>query len=128
MKRNYSKALTDLLLTGNDPAVVLSAFVQTLTKRGHSKLIKPVFQEVIKTLEAKESKTKPVVTIDSMSAKVNEDAVKEALQKLGADNEPYLTKEDPSLIGGFTATFNFKKIDQSYKRALTSLYEATRTH
>lgn len=127
MKQHYIHALTDLIISGSDPRKLLSNFRDALTRRGHERLLRPVLLGVIKAFESKSVSDRAIVTLVSKSAKVHEGTIREVLQKIGSDGMDYTVTEDPSLIGGFKAAYKHTSVDQSYKRALVSLYEAIRS-
>jgi len=121
MKDVYTQAIIELLNTGKKPSDVLAGVKKTMTARGHQSLYKKVLQNVLMKLEAKTPQTSVLVAKKS-DLQEHETAIKKALAELGTDNEPAIVL-DNNLIGGFITEHDHKRIDQSYKNKLASLYK-----
>jgi F0F1-type ATP synthase delta subunit len=122
MKQAYVTALTNSLLSGLSPEVALVNIKALLSRKGHMRLWPQILRATKRVLEAKLKSHIPQVTV-SKSGVVTETKIKSALAMLGvAETEAYTEVVDTTLVGGFTARFKGKLIDQSYKRALVNLY------
>lgn len=126
MKSAYVHAVLGMLQSGVAVETVLTGLQHTLTRKNHLKLYAPVLLEVTRILEAdKHAGAAVVTTVSAAHAKELAQQITEALQSLGADKTVSVKETiDETLIGGFVATFDYKECDQSYKKALTSLYES----
>ena len=126
MKTEYAQAL---VATINEGVLVNDALVglqRTLERKHHGKLYASVLREAVRTLESNKGSTSAVVTVaKAADMEAQKDAIVAALEALGAtSNTPVTEVVDESLIGGFVATFDYKERNQSYKKALKSLYES----
>lgn len=122
MKDTYTKALLELLGTGEDISQVLDGFKKTLKRRGHERLLVPVLQAVVRVLEAKRADTLVSVVSEADKTKFAE-TIKATLTELGATAEPEYVV-DETLVGGFVAEHNHVRVDRSYKTRLVSLYRS----
>lgn len=127
MKTQYAQALVAAINGGTSVNDALLGLKRVLDQKRHSKLYAPVLLEVIRTLEAKKrSGVNAVVSVAKNSDIVAlKDAIASALQQLGTTQATNITEVvDETLIGGFVAIYDHKEYDQSYKKALKSLYES----
>ncbi len=126
MKTQYAQALVAAINGGTSVNDALLGLKRVLDQKRHSKLYAPVLLEVIRTLEAKRSGVNAVVSVAKNSdIAALKDAIASALQQLGTTQATNITEVvDETLIGGFIATYDHKEYDQSYKKALKSLYES----
>lgn len=126
MKSAYVQAFLELLKAGMSVDTALSGLKSTLERKNHLKLYAPVLLEVMRVLEAdKDGKSATVAVASLAQAKVHASHISSALQALGVDKDTVVKETvDETLVGGFVATFDYKEHDQSYKKALTSLFES----
>ncbi len=104
----------------------LAGLKSTLERKNHTKLYAPVLLEVMRVLEADKDGGTAVVAVASLSqAKELKVQIATALSTLGVDTHTAVKETiDETLVGGFVATFDYKEHDQSYKKALKSLFES----
>ncbi len=122
MKQAYVTALTSSLISGTAPEEVLLNIKSLLLRKGHLRLWPQILRATKRVLEAKLKSHSPQVTV-AKSCVIAESKIKSALVLIGvAETEAYTEVVDTTLVGGFTACFKGKLIDQSYKRALVNLY------
>lgn len=126
MKTEYAHAFLDVLKDGMSVETALSGLSATLAKKQHSKLLGSVLLEVLRVLEANKGVKQAVVSVAKESDAVAQKAKIEAVLKdLGVASDTNVnTIIDETLVGGFVATFDYKEYDQSYKKALKSLFES----
>ena len=121
--REYIVAAYRALQDGKDISEVLKGLYATLEKRGHEKLKGKILSGLLVYIDEKEKSAAPEVRLakDADEKKLSA-SIKAALAELGADEEARVSI-DAKHIGGFTATYNGKRIDRSYKTALLHLYK-----
>jgi F0F1-type ATP synthase delta subunit len=126
MKTEYAHAFLEVLKDGMPVETALPGLKSALAKKQHSKLFGPVLLEVLRVLEAHKGVKQAVVSVTKESdMQVLKEKIEAILVDLGvAKDTPIKTTIDKTLVGGFVATFDYKEYDQSYKKALTSLYES----
>ena len=126
MKQQYVQAFLALIFEGMPVDTALTGLRDVLEKKHHTKLLAPVLLEVVRILEAKKDASGAVVALaHAADAEALSDKIKATLADMGVSKETAVKQVvDETLIGGFVATFDFKEYDQSYKKALTSLYES----
>lgn len=123
MKKHYIKAVVGLLREGVGIDVVLTNLASTLKRKGHEKLHVPILQGVSKEFARTELSNTPRVTVAKQSdVALLQQAIEQALQKLGAKSNDMQVAIDTTLIGGFTASHKGTVINASYKDKLVSLY------
>ncbi|MBX2866813.1 F0F1 ATP synthase subunit delta [Candidatus Kaiserbacteria bacterium] len=121
--RDYIEAAYQALQDGKDISEVLTGLYATLENRGHQKLKAQILSGLLTYIEEKERSTAPELRLaKEEDAKKLSVSIKEALKELGAEEEPRVSI-DAKHIGGYTATYNGKRIDRSYKSALLQLYK-----
>lgn len=126
MKSAYVQAFLEVLQAGMSVDTALTGLKSTLERKNHTKLYAPVLLEVVRVLEAGKDGATAVVAVASTSqAKELAVQINEALAALGVDKNASVKETvDETLVGGFVATFDYKEHDQSYKKALKSLFES----
>ncbi len=126
MKTQYAQAFLEVVKDGMPVETALTGLRATLEKKSHSKLFAPVLLEVVRVLEAEKFAGQVVVkTAKAGDAAALKAQIGAALLELGvAKGVPVKSIIDETLVGGFVATFDYKEHDQSYKKALKSLYES----
>jgi F0F1-type ATP synthase delta subunit len=125
MKSDYVQAFLATLADGMTVEAALSGLRAALQRKGHSKLLPSVLQEVLRTLEAQKESVGAVVTVARPSdLQMHKSKIETIIHELGASNVEIKEEVDETIVGGFVATFNYKENDQSYKKALKSLYES----
>lgn len=123
MKKHYINAVVALLREGRDLDVVLQNLSSLLVQKGHTRLHKSVLEGVCaRMLEDQELETPLVRLAKAQDEKDLEAQIKQALGSLGYTNKQVRTHIDPTIIGGFIATYRSKRINASYKEKLVSLY------
>ncbi len=100
-------------------------FVTVVKARRHERL----FPAIVRAFEKKISRAKRqerthIVFASTHDASTLAHALQADLRTLGAEDAPYVSREDPSLIGGYVITTHGKRIDASYKRTLLELYHS----
>ena len=122
MKKDYIKAVLEMMAEGVAPEAVLTGLGKTLEAKGHTRLHASVLRGVLRVLETQKTKTVATVTVANKEAlSSHTSAIKSALVALDA-GDTYETKIDGTIIGGFAAEFNNVLIDNSYKAKLVALY------
>ena len=126
MKQHYAQAFLEMLEESMPVEAALTGLRAAMEKKSHTKLFVPVLLEVQRVLEAKKGVREAVVaTTTTASATALKSQIDTALAELGVSkNIPLKTVVDETLVGGFVATFDYKEHDQSYKKALTNLFES----
>ena len=126
MKSAYVQAFLEVLQAGMSVDTALSGLARTLERKNHAKLYAPVLLEVVRVLEAdKDGNSATVSVASSAQAKEHKTHIIAALTALGVDKNTVVKETvDETLVGGFVATFDYKEHDQSYKKALKSLFES----
>jgi F0F1-type ATP synthase delta subunit len=122
MQANYVQAMVSLLTEGQKPDVVVAGLVRTLEARGHSRLLRSILTETVRTLEVREISTRPKLVVAREEHTTKEaNAIKSALLKLKEESEPLVSIDD-TIIGGFIVESNHIRLDHSYKTSLINLY------
>jgi len=126
MKNEYAHALLAIIASGTPVDTALAGLRTALKKKHHDKLLSPILQEALRVLSAQKSSNQAVVMVASAKqAAAMTDKIRQALSGLGASTDTSVEEVvDETLIGGFVATYNYQEHDQSYKRALKSLFES----
>ena len=126
MKQHYAQAFLEMLQEGMPVEAALTGLRAAMEKKSHTKLFVPVLLEVQRVLEAKKGVREAVVaTATTASATALKSQIDITLAELGVSkNIPLKAVVDETLVGGFVATFDYKEHDQSYKKALTNLFES----
>ncbi len=121
MKDNYIAAVLQKIEAGDDIGTVITGLKSALDKKGHQNLYAQILRGVNRVLEAN-SATDTVVTVKSSDSYEKQSAaIKAALETLGSTSEPAVVI-DETIVGGFVAEANNRRIDQSYKSKLIALY------
>jgi len=123
MKDSYITAVLEELKAGHDPSKVLAGLKNTLAKKGHDRLYAAILRGVARVLEAGSAESVVVTTVSEADYKAHKDAITAALKTLDADTEPKV-QIDETIVGGFVAEANNKRIDASYKSKLVTLYRS----
>ena len=126
MKHEHAQAVLQVLKDGMPVETTLAGLRSALERKGHAKLFGPILLEVLRVLEADKGRGQAVVaTASAASQKTLKSQIEAALKELGVLAEtPVKTIVDETLVGGFVATFDYKEHDQTYKRALKTLFES----
>lgn len=121
MYRAYVTAFIEVLTT-TPVETALAGLRAVLAARGHERLLAQILRATLRELEATRPRT--VVIVGNVADKERcAAAIKVALTTLGANAEPEVIVDD-TLIGGTIVEHNHVRIDESYKRALTTLYRS----
>lgn len=122
--KDYTKAVTALLLEGGDVERVLVELRSVLERRGHTKLYGSILKGVMQSFEAHASRDQATIVVERESDVTKHDtAIKAALELLGVKSVPK-THVDKTIIGGFKIVTGAQSIDRSYKKQLVALYRA----
>lgn len=122
MKKEYTQAVLEMVEIGAKPDTVLSGLSTTMHKRGHIKLYASVLQSILRILEARPAQKVPTVSVAKESdLTAYKNTIAETLTSMGVTESPTIHIDD-TLIGGFTVEHDSKRIDQSHKGKLISLY------
>ena len=123
MKENYIKAVLDKIEEGVEPERVLSGLQDVLAKKGHTKLYSSILRGVSKVLETKKSGTALVKVAKEGHYELHKDLIDKTIASLAGNAKPAVEVDD-TLIGGFVVEASHKRIDNSYKTKLVSLYRS----
>jgi len=123
MKENYIKAVLGMIHSGKDTDVILSGLKKTLEARGHDRLYASVLSGVVRVLEAGSADSVTATVASEADYKTHTTAIKNALLELGTSDVPAV-QIDETIVGGFVAEANDRRIDASYKSKLVTLYRS----
>lgn len=128
MKKSYIKAVTAMILEGQDINLVLKNLEAALVRKGHQGLRLDILQGVLKELEKVTVNDSATVVLakESDEAKLKS-AIEASLKKIGGELKSANIIVDPTLTGGYVATLKGKTIDASYKTKLLKLYRTITT-
>ncbi len=119
-KKQYVKALLELLETEADTTKVIKHLKEVMIKRGHDRLLVPVLREVTRILAASTRGDEATLTL---ADKTDEKHYHKEISKLIGDGQ-FRTKLDPTIVGGFILDQNNQRLDKSYKSRLISWYRS----
>lgn len=114
LKEQYIMAAGALLFAGSEAEAVAKGLKDTMSRRGHLRLLPKVLDGLAALLARREQMSKPRLTLARES-----DAARYAAEAKGA-----LVEVDPSLIGGFIRRDGFTETDNSYKTKLLRWYRS----
>jgi F0F1-type ATP synthase delta subunit len=126
IKHEYALAFLAAIEEGVPVDKAIAGLKEVLADAHHEKMLESV---LIEDKQAIEKADKEAIATISVAAQEDFAALKSeidmALEKLGVTGEVQ-RKElvDPTLIGGFVASYNFKEFDASHKKSLKLLYES----
>ena len=121
MKKNYIKAICDLIRNGSDIDVVLKKLSVLLKEKGHESIHVAILEGVYKELTAFTG-TSTVLTLRThFDATLYAEAIATDFANLGTTEKPTI-KEDDTIIGGYIVEHDHKRIDKSHKSQLVTLY------
>jgi F0F1-type ATP synthase delta subunit len=124
MVKDYTRAIIDLLATGEKTDQVLSRLDGVLKRRGHSKLKAAILKGVFKELSNRLEKESLVIAVvheeDAKSALVEE---LRQLLSVG-ENKDKIVEIDKTMIGGARLRYRHNEVDASYKSKLVTLYQS----
>ena len=120
MRETYTKAATELLLSGVAVEEVLKNTRAVMERRGHSSLYLGVLQDLMVALETAEKSNRAKLTLASEGDVASAAA---ALKELSVDTDNVETKIDPTIIGGAVVQYKNMSIDSSFKTTLAKLYK-----
>jgi F0F1-type ATP synthase delta subunit len=124
MEQQYVQAVVELLRAGGDADAVLAQLRTVLERKGHLSIHGAILKGVIAAFERSEASDAATVAIASEGERERrKDAIAEALQTLGSEKDARIVI-DPTLVGGFVATYGGSRIDRSYKKKLIELYRS----
>lgn len=127
MKKHYISAIISLLNEGHDLDVVLSNLATILEQKGHMRLHKAILEGLLTELARQAQIKAPKVTVSREKDMLRfQEHIKEALTALGTTEGPVMSI-DPTLVGGFIASYNNNRINASYKEKLVALYRSITT-
>lgn len=125
MKKQYIKAVTQLLLQGKDINDVLTHLHEVLAKKGHLTIHLQILQGILLELGRVTQDTAPTVVVaKAADADALKKSIEKALETLGALPSEAVISTDTTLVGGFVASHNGQLIDKSYKQKLVTLYRS----
>jgi F0F1-type ATP synthase delta subunit len=128
MKKAYIKAVTALILQGEDITVVLKNLESTLVRKGHQGLKLGIFEGVLKELEQNTVSDTATVYLGNVSDENKLKAnIETSLKAIGGELKSAKIVIDKTLTGGYVATYKGKTIDASYKTKLLKLYRTITT-
>ncbi len=124
MKKNYIKAIMELLAAGQAIDVVLAHLKEVLARRRHLS----IHSDILKGLQAEMERSAKENAAVLFVAKVGDSAklaaaVDAALSSMKESGAQVRTVVDETLIGGFKINHNGKTVDASYKTKLLTLYK-----
>ena len=121
MKKNYIKAVCDLIRNGSDIDVVLKNLLTVLKEKGHQSIHVAILEGVYKELTAFTGTSTVLILRKSSDATSYAKAIADDFAHLGTTEKPTI-KEDDTLIGGYIVEHDHKRIDKSHKSQLVTLY------
>src|SRR5690606_36362655 len=96
-----------------------------LAEKGHDQLYVQILKGVQAQLLQQQSNTAAVITVAKVEhADQQKAAIEAALLQLGGASSDAIVAIDPTLIGGFVASFKGKSSNHSYKEKLITLYNS----
>jgi F0F1-type ATP synthase delta subunit len=119
--RDYSHAVLELIQDGMSTDEAFRGLTYTLIKRGHRSL----YPAILRELERHVDKLSEMNTVTVTLAKHDHESklkaeITEALTLLGTTT--YTIRTDSTITGGFIAEGQGKRIDESHKKKLLTLY------
>lgn len=125
MKKQYSNAVCELLMSGSEPVLVLQNLKRTLTTKGHQRIHKEILEGALLLLERKVHLKRSSFTVASQKdIEVLKTHIKASLEKIGGSYTDSHVTIDQTLIGGYVVVANGNAIDASHKQKLVSLYRS----
>lgn len=121
--RDYTHAVLELIHEGMSVDEAFRGLTYTLIQRGHRSLFPAILRELERNAEmmvAKETATLTLAKKDDESKLKAE--ITKALELIGAT--AHTVRTDSTITGGFILEGNEKRIDESYKKKLLTLYRS----
>ncbi len=121
--RDYTHAVLELIHEGMNVDEAFRGLTYTLIQRGHRSLFPAILRELERNAEKialKETATLTLAKKDDETKLKTE--IGEALALLNATS--HTVRTDPTITGGFILEGNEKRIDESYKKKLLTLYRS----
>jgi F0F1-type ATP synthase delta subunit len=124
MEQQYVQALIEVLRRCADADTVLAQLARVLKRKGHLSIHAAILKGAIAELERAEHSDAAMVAVASEKERERHaEAIASALATLGAGDDA-VALIDPTLVGGFVATYGDSRIDRSYKKKLVELYRS----
>ena len=121
MKKNYIKAVYDLILKGDAIDVVLMNLARVLKQKGHESIHSAILEGVHKQLTVSTGSVTSVTVRTHADVHTYADAISKNFALLGTVTTPAV-REDATLIGGYIVEHDHTRIDRSHKTKLVNLY------
>lgn len=124
---HYARALEDLLKEEpKNEEEILRNFFETIEKNGHEHLLKKILRSFTRINQRNLKQS----TIEVVTAKPIAETEVQKILKQSPFNKILTTSHkrvartiDESIVGGIIVRTGSERVDQSYKRALTELYQ-----
>ncbi len=121
--RDYSIGVLELIHEGMSPDRALEKLRAMLSSRGHDRLYPKILRELLTEATRSASRSSATVTIARKDdADTLKNDIENALRSLQATEHSIVV--DETITGGFVAEANEKRIDQSHKKSLLTLYRS----
>lgn len=121
--QDYSTAFFDLLLKRDTESLLISLKL-LLKKKGHEKLYRPILNDLLlKFKKSTDEGATQVIVSREKDIKNLEENILKTISTLDFRKE-FITKVDPTLIGGYKIVGQSQICDQSYKKQLLTVYRA----
>lgn len=124
----YARALYELHQgSQRDEATLVKHFVDTVSRNGHAHMLRKIvahFEKLVRrgerdrTIEVHTAQEIPEKEVLTLLKKAPFSAV------LSGAEKRVVRKTDPSLVGGAIVRSRYVRVDASYKRMLTDLYQS----
>lgn len=121
--KDYSSAVIALVKDGMSLDTALTSLRNMLTRRGHTRLYPKILRDLERVAEGLTKEGTVTVTVaheDDLS--VHKDAIERSIAELRGTT--HVTRVDETITGGFIAEGKEKRIDQSYKKQLLTIYRS----
>lgn len=123
MKEHYITAVLKQLASGMSAEDTIEGLKKTLNRRGHDRLLPVILRGVVRVLESDNTDVVIAKVASESAVKTYAKTIKASLEQLNASSEPKI-EIDKTLIGGYIAEANYKRLDASYKSKLVTLYRS----
>ncbi len=121
--QDYSQAVIELLQGGDAFPDVLTKLKELLARKGHMRLYPKILRSLLREVTRDTARGTISVTL---ARETDEETLKSHIANAirSLEGSTHTTRIDPTITGGFIAEMGEKRIDQSYKRKLLTLYRS----
>ncbi len=122
LTEDYTTAVLELLGEGKTPESVIKRLKESLTRKGHTRLLPRILKRLLIRIEAEEGALVPQVTLaKAKDENAHKEKITHLLESLST-NSDYTLTIDETIVGGVVVKHEDKIIDASYKKQLLTLY------